>query len=369
MAWAEDTVGRRKYVVKVMDLSTHQLLPIELSNVENNIVWAGDNQTFFYIEKDPETLLGFRVRSHRLDSPNHKDVSQDPVVWTQEDESFYTQLYRTKDEKYLMIHTQSTVSTEVWYADANAARSISRYSWRASATMNTTSNTPTTTGWCARTSRRRTSASCRWPRAPRRIARSGGTSSPIATTPSSTPSMFAKIPDHRGTLGRPAQAAHPAVDGGHSAAKDVFVTADEPSYTMALDVNREFDSDKLRYTYTSMVTPRTTYDYAFATGERTLLKREPVLGGYDPANYSTEFGWATARDGTKVPVSIVYHKNTRVTARRRCCRSAMARTAPPTIRNSRTCIPRCWIAASWWPLRTSAAARKWAGPGTRTASC
>ena len=83
---------------------------------------------------------------------------------------------------------------------------------------------------------------------------------------------------------------------------DVFVTADEPSYTMALDVNREFDSDKLRYTYQSMVTPITTYDYDFKTGKRELLKREPVLGGYDPANYATEFAWATARDGTKVPV-------------------------------------------------------------------
>jgi oligopeptidase B len=75
-------------------------------------------------------------------------------------------------------------------------------------------------------------------------------------------------------------------------------------------VNREFDSDKLRYTYTSLVTPRSTYDYSYSSGERTLLKREPVLGGYDPANYRTELGWAAARDGVKVPVSIVYHKNT-----------------------------------------------------------
>ena len=100
MAWAEDTVGRRQYVAKVMDLATHKVYPIALPNVENNIVWAGDNQTFFYIEKDPKTLLGFRVRSHRLDAANHTDVTADPVVWTQEDESFYTQLARTKDEKY-----------------------------------------------------------------------------------------------------------------------------------------------------------------------------------------------------------------------------------------------------------------------------
>jgi len=78
---------------------------------------------------------------------------------------------------------------------------------------------------------------------------------------------------------------------------------------MALDVNREFDSDRLRYTYTSMVTPRTTYDFDFNTGQRELLKREPVLGGYDPAKYATEFAWATARDGTQVPVSIVCAKS------------------------------------------------------------
>ena len=91
MAWAEDSVGRRQYAVKVMDLDTHSIYPIDMSNVENNLVWAGDNKTFFYIEKDPQTLLGFRVRSHHLDSPEHKDISKDPIVWTRP-RGFYTQL-------------------------------------------------------------------------------------------------------------------------------------------------------------------------------------------------------------------------------------------------------------------------------------
>jgi oligopeptidase B len=79
---------------------------------------------------------------------------------------------------------------------------------------------------------------------------------------------------------------------------------------MSLDVNREFDSDLLRYTYTSIVTPRTTFEHDFGTGRRELLKRDPVLGGYDPDEYATEFAWAEARDGAKVPVSIVYRKTT-----------------------------------------------------------
>jgi oligopeptidase B len=309
MAWAEDTVGRRKYVVKVMDLTTHQVLPIELSNVENNVVWAGDNKTFLYIEKDPQTLLGFRVRSHHLDSPNYKDVSKDPVVWTQNDESFYTNLYRTKDEKYLVIHTQSTVSTEVWYADANASKLdfklfLTRERDHEYQLEHANGRWIVRTNWQAKNFRIVEVAKgaendrTRW----KDLVAHRDDAFVDAFDVSRG---FLTVEEHSGGLRklriRPWTAGSP----------DIMVTADEPSYTMALDVNREFDSDKLRYTYTSLVTPRTTYDYEFSTGKRELLKREPVLGGYDTANYRTEFAWAAARDGVKVPVSIVYHKDTK----------------------------------------------------------
>ena len=108
-----------------MELATRKIFPVALPNVENNVVWAGDNQTFFYIEKDPETLLGYRVRSHRLDSANHTDVAADPLVWEQkDDELLHAARQRTKDEKYLLIHTQSTVSSEVWYADAERSTKL-----------------------------------------------------------------------------------------------------------------------------------------------------------------------------------------------------------------------------------------------------
>jgi oligopeptidase B len=313
MAWAEDTVGRRKYVVKVMDLTTHQLLPIELSNVENNIVWAGDNRTFFYIEKDPETLLGFRVRSHHLDSANHKEVSKDPVVWTQEDDSFYTQLYRTKDEKYLIIHTQSTVSTEAWYADAGAAHIefklfLARERDHEYQVEHANNRWIVRTNYLAKNFRIVDVAKgAETDRAKWRDVVAHRDDAFIDAYDVSR--AFLTIEEHSGGLRK--LRLRPWAAGKDDAGKDdVYVTADEPSYTMALDVNREFDSDQLRYTYTSLVTPRTTYDYSYSTGERTLLKREPVLGGYDPANYTTEFGWTTARDGTQVPVSIVYHKKT-----------------------------------------------------------
>ncbi len=310
MAWAEDTVGRRQYVVKVMDLTNHSIYPIDMSNVENNIVWAGDNQTFLYIEKDPKTLLGFRVRSHDIRSANHKDVSKDPVVWTQEDESYYTQLYRTKDENYI-IHTQSTVSTEVWYADAHAKklefkRFLPRERDHEYQVEHANGQWIVRTNWQAKNFRIVSVAKgaegdrTKW----QDIVAHRDDAFVDAYDVSK---RFLTIEEHSGGLRKLRIRPWAA---GSKADQDIFVTADEPSYTMALDTNREFDSEKLRYTYTSMVTPRTTYDYEFSTGQRELLKREPVLGGYDPANYSTEFGWATARDGAKVPVSIVYRKDT-----------------------------------------------------------
>jgi oligopeptidase B len=311
MAWAEDTVGRRQYVIKVMDLDTHRVLPIALPNVENNVIWANDNQTFFYIEKDPETLLGFRVRSHRLDSDNHTDVSRDPVVWTQQDESFYSQLYRTKDENYLVIHTSSTVSTEVWYAEANdpALRFklfLPRERDHEYHVEHANGRWIVRTNWQAKNFRiMEVAHGAESERAKWRDLVATRVDAFIDTFDVSK--RFLTIEEHSGGLRK--LRIRPWTSAGSDAA-DVMVTADEPSYTMMLDVNREFDSDKLRYTYTSLVTPRTTFDYEFATGKRTLLKREPVLGGYDPQRYTTEFAWATARDGARVPVSIVYARTT-----------------------------------------------------------
>jgi oligopeptidase B len=307
MAWAEDTVGRRQYTIRVMEIATRKVFPLALSNVENNVVWSGDNRTILYIEKDPKTLLGRKVRRHSIDSPNHDDVSADPLVWEQTDESFYTGVGRTKDDKYLWIATQSTVSSETWFADASDPKLRFRvflprerdHEYQAE---HANGRWIVRTNWQAKNFRivevqpGDEGDRSKWQDVVAHRDDAFVDSFDVAKN-------FFTVEEHSGGLRK--LRIHPW-NGG----KEVLVTADEPSYTMALDVNREFDSDKLRYTYTSMVTPRTTYEFDARTGEREMLKREPVLGGYDPANYATEFAWATARDGTKVPVSIVYRKTT-----------------------------------------------------------
>jgi oligopeptidase B len=305
MAWAEDTIGRRQYVVRVKDLATHQQLLVEIHNVENNIAWANDNETFLYIEKHPETLLGYRVRSHRI--TRESPAGADPLVWEQDDDSFYTHVYRTKDDRYLIIHTQSTVSSEAWFADASDARLAFRV-FLPRERDHEYQVEHANDRWIVRTNHRAKNF--------RIVAVQPGDEGDRAKWQDlvahredafvdayEVSKRFLAIEEHSGGLRKLRLRSW---DGS----KDVFVTADEPSYTMSLDVNREFDSDKLRYNYTSLVTPRTTFDFDFATGQRELLKREPVLGGYDPQQYATEFAWATARDGTRVPVSIVYRKST-----------------------------------------------------------
>ncbi|MBC8024816.1 MAG: S9 family peptidase [Steroidobacteraceae bacterium] len=311
MAWAEDTVGRRQYVLRVMELATRKDLGIALPNVENDIAWSGDNKTLLYVEKDPETLLGYKIRKHAIDSANRDDVSKDPLVWEQKDTSFYTSVSKTKDEKYLLISTQSTLSAEVWFADASDPKLefkmfLSRERDHEYQVDHANGRWIVRTNWQAKNFRiMEVKPGDEGDRAKWRDV--VGHRDDAFVDAFDVSKNFLTVEEHSGGLRklriRPWKS-------GSNLAQDVFVTADEPSYTMAIDVNREFDSDKLRYTYTSLITPRTTYDYDFASRERELLKREPVLGGYDPANYSTEFAWASARDGTRVPVSIVYRKTT-----------------------------------------------------------
>ncbi len=307
LAWAEDTVGRRQYVARVMDLATRRVLPIALPNVENNLVWANDNKTFLYIEKDPETLLGYKVRKHSIESANHGEVAADPLVWEQTDPSFYTGVGKTKDEKYLFIGTQSTVSSETWFADASDPQLrfkvfLPRERDLEYQVEHANGRWIVRTNWQAKNFRivevrpGDEADRTRWKDVIAHRTDAFVDGYDVAKD-------YLTVEEHSGGLRK--LRIH-SWQGG----KEVLVAADEPSYTMALDVNREYDSDRLRYTYTSMVTPRTTYEYDVKTGARELLKREPVLGGYDPANYATEFAWATARDGTQVPVSIVYSKRT-----------------------------------------------------------
>lgn len=298
LAWVDDTVGRRQYVLRVKDIATGKVLTDTVENVEPDIVWADDNKTIFYIEKDPVTLLSKRVKAHVLGTP----ASADKVAYEEADDSFYMGLHRTRSDKYVCIYLQSTVSTEERCAPAANPATFAVVAPRERDHLYQADHLGDR--WVIRTN---------WQAKNYRLAQVPdgqlGDKSRWTDFVAHKPDVFIEgfqlfdgftaIEERSGGVKR----LRVLKPGGASE----FVAADEPAYAMGFAMNAEPGVSTLRYTYTSLTTPSTTYELDTATGKRTLLKQTPVIG-YDPSQYVTERVWAPARDGTKIPVSLVYRK-------------------------------------------------------------
>ena len=304
LAYAEDTVGRRQYTLRFKHLATGQPLPDAIPNVEAAVAWAADNRTVLYIEKDPETLLGNRVRKHVLGT----DPAADPLVYEETDDSYYTDVGQSKDRRYLYIFSHSTVTSEQRYADA-ADPSLEFRVLLPRERDHEYQADHCDGRWIIRTNWH--AANFRLVEAP--LGRSADRSrwrDLIAHRDDAFIHGFDVFRDFLAVEERSAGLRKVRIrpwGGG----PDAYLASDEPAYRAALGDNEEFDSTVVRYTCTSLTTPVTTYDYDVRTGQRTLLKREPVLGDFAPERYVTEYRWAPARDGEQVPVALVYRKGYR----------------------------------------------------------
>lgn len=298
LAYADDSNGRRQYTIRFRNLATGEAYPEAIPGVSANLVWADDNRTLFYVENDPETLLTVRVKKHVLGT----DPKLDPVVYEEKDDSFYMGIDRTRDEQYIVIGVSSTVSDELRYAPAADPREFKVLAPRARDVEYDADHFGGR--WVIRTNDGKATNF-------KLVTAADGATSrkdwqdwiahrdDVLVEGFELFDGFTAIAERSGGLERVRLLKPNGED---------YIKADESAYSMGLDVNSEPDTDWVRYSYTSMTTPATVYELDVRTGERRLLKRQPVLGGYDPANYVTERLWATARDGTKIPVSIVYRK-------------------------------------------------------------
>jgi oligopeptidase B len=300
VAWAEDSVGRRQYRLSVKDLATGESFADAVENIEANLVWADDNRTLLYIEKDPLTLLSKRVRSHVLGT----DPRDDRLVYEEADDSFYMGLSRTRSEQYLCITLESTLSSEQRIAPAADPLQFTVVAEREGGIEYAADHLHGR--WLIRTN---------W-NAPNYRLMSLDDGMPMGDRSGWRDFIahrddvfiegfelfdgFTAIEERSNALLRIRTLD---ADGGSE-----FVASDEPAYTMGLQVNAEPGTDWLRYSYTSLTTPNSVYEINVRSGERRLLKRDPVLGGYDPDHYVTERQWVTARDGSRIPVSLVYKK-------------------------------------------------------------
>ncbi len=305
LAWAEDAIGRRQYTLKFRNLATGEVFADEVDNISPNLVWGTDNRTVYYLEKDPETLLEKRVKAHVLGTP----AASDKTIYEENDDTYYMSIFRTRSDRYLCIDLHATVSSEVRCVDLEKSGEPDAASFFVLAPRqrdflyeadHLDGQWTIRTDWDAPNYRLMTVSD----------AKAGQGREQWKEWIAHDPAVF--IDDIE--LFEGFTAINERSDGLLKVrvlprqGESFPVASDEPAYTMRLSVNSEPATDWLRYSYTSQTTPNTTYELNVKTGERRLLKTDPVIG-YDASQYVTERRWATARDGTKIPVSIVHHKN------------------------------------------------------------
>lgn len=300
LAYAEDSVSRRRYTVYVKDLRTGKLVEEPVPNTEGGVVWANDNKTYFYTRKDSATLRSRWIIKHKVGS----SFKGDPIIYEENDETFYTGIYKTKSDKFLVIWAGSTLTNHYQVLNAN-----------------------TPDGKFTEFSPRERGLEYSIDHHGNRfyvVTNLDAQNFRLMETPETNTTRAnwkEKIPHRKDTLlegievfndylvlSERARANTLMRIVDQKTGKKHYIDFGEPAYTISPSVNLDFDTEWFRYEYTSLTTPNSTYDYNMKTRERKLLKQQEVLGGYKPEDYQTERLWATANDGTSIPISIVYRK-------------------------------------------------------------
>ena len=300
LGFATDNVGRRIYTLRFKNLETGEYLPDEIENVTSNFAWAEDAKTLFYTRQDPTTLRRYQIYRHVLGT----DPSEDELVYQEDDETFSVHVFKTKSKKYIMIGSAQTLSSEYRYLDAAKPEGpfevfLPRERDHEYDIDHLGDDFYVRTNWDAK--------NFRLMKTPIADTRRESWHEIIAGRDDVLLESFELFRDYLVVEERKDGLIHLRVRPW-SGADEHYLDFGEPAYLAYVATNPELDTTMLRYGYTSMTTPSSTYDYDMATGEKTLLKQDEVLGGFDSAHYVTERLWATARDGIDVPISLVYRK-------------------------------------------------------------
>ena len=304
MAYSEDITGRRIYTIHIQNLKTKEKLEEKLENTTGRIVWANDNEHFFYIRKN-EHLRAYKIYRHRLGTSQEEDI----LVFHEEDEAFDVSVFKTKSLEYIFIASSSTVSDEHRFipaADVFAEWQIVQpreegleyavehyendfyiltneggdYNFKL---VKTSVDTPYKENWVEVIPHRE------------EVLLEGFEifKNYLVLEEREKGLLQLNIFDYKNNT-------------------SWYLPFNDPTYTAYIGLNLEFDTEILRYGYTSLTMPSSTYEYNMREKTARLLKQQEVLGGkFLSENYISERVWADSRDGeTKIPVSLVYHKDT-----------------------------------------------------------
>jgi len=301
LAFCEDTVGRRQFALRFKNLGSGEFQPTAIPNVEPDLAWAADNRTVLYVEKDPETLLGVYVKKHSLG----EDPKCDALVFEQTDLSFYTAVSKSKSDEFVFIRMESTLSSEWRYARA-ADPELNFEIFLPHQPDHEYDIEHLGDAFIVRTNL--SAQNFRLARAP--IRPQADCAAWLDVVAHRDDTFIEDFDVFAGFLALSVRSGglHKICIHMLSAGSEFFIASDEPAYSNALSVNAELNTEVVRYAYSSLTTPTTIYDYNVRTRQQVLLKRDPVLGSFDPGDYVTEFLFAPAQDGARVPVSLVYRK-------------------------------------------------------------
>ncbi|MEM8891149.1 MAG: oligopeptidase B, partial [Bacteroidota bacterium] len=299
LAYAEDTLSRRLYVLRFKNLETGELYEDLIPSTGGSAVWANDNKTVFYAHKDPTTLREYKIMRHTLGTP----ASEDVAVFDETDETFSAFVYKTKDDQFIVSGSYATLSQEYRYLDANTPDG------------NFTVFQPRERGleygishydgnWYIRTNM-------------------DAQNFRLMKTPDGATSKdnWTEVIPHREdvllegmTLFQNYMVLSERKNGITQlrvrpwSGEEHYIDFGEDAYLTYTSTNPQFETDLLRLGYTSLTTPNSTFDYNMNTKEFSLLKEQEVIGDFDKNNYQSERIMVKARDGAEVPVSIVYRK-------------------------------------------------------------
>ncbi|KAF7764170.1 oligopeptidase B [Pseudoalteromonas citrea] len=302
LAYSEDTVSRRIYTIRVKDLSTGSYLKEELKGVQGGIVWGNDNKTLYYVKKDPVSLLGNQVFRHTLGQPQ----SADELVYEEKDNTYYTYISKSKDGKYIYIHHSSTESKGVSLIDANDRISVpQRFITREKGLEYSVSKLND------------------WFYISTNLNAVNFKLMKVHETKFSDKRNWQTVIEHddkekfERVVLFDAHLVYQTRKMGQSyvTIRDLTddhehqLTFNDPAYLVRLTGNQELNNNAVRLSYSSMTTPMTTFEVDLKNYKKATLKETQVLGGFNSDDYASERLFITARDGVKVPVSLVYKKS------------------------------------------------------------
>lgn len=301
LAYSVDEVSRRQYTIFIKDLVSGETLDDRITNTQGGVVWANDNKTIFYTSKNPVTLLSEKIKRHVLGTP----LDDDTVVYQERDKSNYIGVSKSKNKKFIFIHSEATLSSEWLMIDADKPDdNFKIFQTRMKDVLYSVypvddrffilTNMDGADNFKLMQCSLNQTTSSTW----RDVI---GHRNDVLLEDVSEFKNFLAVQERKNGL---VQIRIRNLNSG----ADHLIDFGEPDYVARITGGHQYERNRIRYFFSSLITPGSTYDYQMETGKKELKKQTEVGGRFNPADYRNQRVYARAEDGTVIPISLVYRK-------------------------------------------------------------